>query len=81
MGLGAGSDLGMSVPGNGEDRVEQRAAELLPEELAVGSADPEAQAEAILDDSDEREAGLSGPDSFVEHRTSEQTVAPGEATR
>lgn len=36
-----------------DDRVETRA-ELLPEELAAGSDDPEAQAEAILEESDER---------------------------
>ena len=36
------------------ERVRQRAQELNPEELAVGSDDPEAQAEAILADSDER---------------------------
>ena len=41
-----------------DDRTEQRAAELLPEELAAGSADPEAQAAAILAESDEREYGL-----------------------
>jgi hypothetical protein len=70
----------MSVPVHGDDRVEKRAAALLPEERVAGSADPEAQAEAILEDSDEREADLSGPDSFVEHRTSEQTVMPGGAT-
>ena len=34
-------------------RVERRA-ELLPEEQAVGSEDPQAQAEAILAESDER---------------------------
>ena len=34
-------------------RVEHRA-ELLPEELAAGSDDPQAQAEAILEESDER---------------------------
>jgi len=38
-----------------DDRTDQRAAELLPEERAAGSADPRAQAEAILADSDERE--------------------------
>src|SRR5512138_3826098 len=38
-----------------DDRVGRRAAELLPEELAAGSADPRAQAEAILADSDRRE--------------------------
>ena len=36
-----------------DDRIAGRA-ELLPEELAAGSADPEAQAEAILEESDER---------------------------
>lgn len=36
-----------------DPRVEQRA-ELLPEELAAGSDDPQAQAEAILEESDQR---------------------------
>ena len=36
------------------DRVQQRANDLNPEELAVGSDDPQAQAEAILEDSDAR---------------------------
>lgn len=36
-----------------DDRVAERA-ELLPEEQEAGSADPEAQAEAILAESDER---------------------------
>ena len=37
-----------------QDRIEERAL-LLPEEIAAGgSADPEAQAEAVLADSDER---------------------------
>jgi hypothetical protein len=36
-----------------DDRVATRA-ELLPEELAVGSDDPQAQAEAILIESEER---------------------------
>jgi hypothetical protein len=38
-----------------ETRIEQRA-RLLPEERQSGSDDPEAQAEAILADSDERTA-------------------------
>jgi hypothetical protein len=60
-----------------DDRVERRAADLLPEERAVGSDDPLAQADAILIESDVREHVPEGaPDSFVEHRTSEQTVAP-----
>ncbi|MFL6134034.1 MAG: hypothetical protein ACJ72A_14610 [Nocardioidaceae bacterium] len=36
-----------------EARIERRA-DLLPEEQTVGSDDPEAQAEAILQESDER---------------------------
>jgi hypothetical protein len=73
----AGMDLSMT-----DDRTEQRAADLLPEEVAVGSADPEAQAEAILAESDEREADLeAAPDSFLEHRTSAQTMTPGDGTR
>jgi hypothetical protein len=65
-----------------DDRIDQRAADLLPEERSAGSADPQAQAEAILADSDEREADpRAAPDSFVEHRTSGQTVPPGEGTR
>ncbi len=63
-----------------DDRVEQRA-ELLPEELAVGSADPRAQAEAILGDSDVREADPgAAPDSFLERRTSSDTADTGEPT-
>jgi hypothetical protein len=65
-----------------DDRTERRAADLLPEERVVGSADPEAQAEAILSESDEREADVeAAPDSFLEHRRSGQTVTPGEGTR
>jgi hypothetical protein len=64
------------------DRVGQRAADLLPEEQVTGSDDPQAQAEAILADSDAREADLeAAPDSFLEHRTSGQTLMPGEGTR
>jgi hypothetical protein len=36
-----------------ESRIERRA-ELLPEERTAGSDDPEAQAEAILEESDDR---------------------------
>lgn len=56
-------------------RVEERAAELLPEEMTVGSDDPEAQAAAILADSDERQADRSAaPGSqVVEKRRSDGT--------
>lgn len=59
------------------NRIETRAEHLLPEEERVGSDDPHAQAEAILTDSDIREADQNAaPDSFLEHRTSAQTVNP-----
>jgi two-component system sensor histidine kinase/response regulator len=44
--------LGMTEPAD-EARIERRA-ELLPEEVAAGSDDPDEQARAILEDSDER---------------------------
>ncbi|MFI5891205.1 hypothetical protein ACIA5D_13950 [Actinoplanes sp. NPDC051513] len=59
------------------DRIEQRAAELLPEERAAGSADPRAQAEAILDDSDQRE---DTPEA-VENRRSDEAATSAETTR
>ena len=48
-----------------DDRIERRAAGLLPEEHAAGSADPRAQAEAILADSDRRE---ERPESVEDRR-------------
>lgn len=55
------------------DRVDSRAASLLPEERAVGSDNVEAQAEEILLESDERTSAL--PDSSVEHRTSAEAAS------
>lgn len=43
----------MSEPSADESRIDTRA-ELLPEEQEAGSDDPHAQAEAILEESDER---------------------------
>ncbi|MDP3890396.1 hypothetical protein [Nocardioides sp.] len=43
----------MSEPSADESRIDRRA-ELLPEEQEAGSDDPQAQAEAILEESDER---------------------------
>ncbi|MDO9495937.1 MAG: hypothetical protein Q7J48_09560 [Nocardioides sp.] len=43
----------MSEPSAEESRIDRRA-ELLPEEQEAGSDDPQAQAEAILQESDER---------------------------
>ncbi|MFI7021927.1 MULTISPECIES: hypothetical protein [unclassified Micromonospora] len=59
-----------------QERIESRA-HLLPEEAAVGSDDPQAQADAILTESDLREADRNAaPDTVLERRTSEQTVTP-----
>ncbi|MET0729376.1 MAG: hypothetical protein ABWZ76_13865 [Acidimicrobiales bacterium] len=52
-------------------------AELLPEEKVVGSEDPDAQAEAILAESDERtESRTAAPSTHLEHRTSEDATPP-----
>ena len=61
-----------------DDRIGRRAADLLPEERAAGSADPDAQAAAILAESDQREDDPdAAPDSFLERRRSDQTVLSG----
>lgn len=54
-----------------EERVRSRAIDLTPEERSAGSADPRAQAEAVLADSDERtEVPNAAPDTVLEQRTS-----------
>jgi len=53
-----------------DERIESRA-ELLPEEQAAGSDDPEAQAAAILEESDERTDDPSGT-------RADSTQTPGE---
>jgi hypothetical protein len=63
-----------------DDRTDQRAADLLPEERAAGSADPKAQAEAILEESDEREADPSAPPA-AQRRGSAETATSGDTTR
>ena len=55
-----------------EENVEARAEDLLPEEQAAGSDNPLAQAEAILEESEERTLDPVAE----EHRTSEDTVDP-----
>jgi transglutaminase-like putative cysteine protease len=60
-----------------DDRISERAADLLPEERAAGSDDPRAQAAAILADSDDREFD---PEP-LEERGSAETAATGDATR
>ncbi|MBM0275721.1 hypothetical protein [Micromonospora tarensis] len=64
----------MTIEQSDQDRVESRA-HLLPEEAAVGSDDPQAQAAAILAESDMRTADQNAaPDTVLERRTSDQTV-------
>lgn len=59
------------------ERVERRTGHPLPEEREAGSADPEAQAEAILDDSDAREEYAEpAPGLRIDHRRSDETVEP-----
>lgn len=58
--------------GRDDERITERA-ELLPEEVDAGSEDPDAQAEAILEESDERvddpegtrRASTQTPDGFT----------------
>ena len=67
------------LPDPSDERVESRAARLLPEEEQVGSADPAAQSEAILAESDLRqEDRTAAPDTVLEKRRSEDTVEPTE---
>ncbi len=50
---------------------------LLAEELTAGSDDPSAQAQAILEDSEERTLDRdAAPGSSVEHRHSEDLIDP-----
>ena len=59
-----------------DDRVERRA-ELTAEEKAAGSDDPGAQAQEIIEESDERVAGgRATAASNTEHRTTEDTLEP-----
>lgn len=57
-----------------EDDVASRS-ELLPEEQVAGSDDPEAQADAILTESEERTASRdAAPSTHLEHRTSDEVT-------
>lgn len=59
-----------------DERVATRS-ELNAEEKAAGSDDPEAQAEAILEESEERLASRdAAPSTHLEHRTSEDATEP-----
>ncbi|RIV36609.1 hypothetical protein [Micromonospora radicis] len=66
----------MSDAKSDQERIESRA-HLLPEEAAVGSEDSEAQADAILTESDLRAADHNAaPDTVLERRSSAETVTP-----
>jgi hypothetical protein len=54
--------------------VAERAIELTPEEKAAGVDDPEALAEAVLTESEERT--FDRPGTAEEHRASEDTIDP-----
>ena len=57
---------------NDVDRRSRTRANLLPEEVRTGSADPEAQAREVLRDSDVRtEVPESAPDTVAERRESD----------
>ena len=61
---------------NDDQRVSTRS-ELLPEEEAAGSDDPEAQAAAILEESEERLLDRSAaPSTHLEERTSDEATPP-----
>ncbi len=75
-GSASGHDVTMTKEPDPQ-RVQQRADQLTADELKVGSDDPEAQAEEILLESDERtDDRVSPPGQPVEHRHSEDTVDP-----
>ncbi|WBB74849.1 hypothetical protein O7602_04705 [Micromonospora sp. WMMD1128] len=68
----------MSHDQSDQDRISSRA-HLLPEEAAAGSDDAQAQADAILAESDLREEDRNAaPDTVLEHRSSAETVNPVE---
>ncbi|HST66429.1 MAG TPA: cytochrome b/b6 domain-containing protein [Mycobacteriales bacterium] len=70
-------EAGRMDPDPDRARVHQRANDLLPEERAAGSADPDAEAAQILADSDEREDHPgAAPDTVLEHRTSAEATDP-----
>ena len=60
-----------------DPRTRARADELLPEEQGPGTDDTTAQAAAILEESDERQADRdAAPSTVLEHRTSEDATPP-----
>jgi hypothetical protein len=59
-----------------DERAHDRAEHLLPEERVAGSDDPEAQARAVLEDSDDREQYReTEPDLRIDHRTADEAAS------
>jgi len=69
-------DTGDQIPEPAEERVATRAGGLTPEEQEAGSDDPEAQARAILAESEERIAEQADDPDDVERRTSDEATGP-----
>jgi hypothetical protein len=70
-------DQGEPRNGNADDEHVETRSELTAEEKAAGSDDPHAQAEAILEESEERIASRdAAPGTHLEHRTSEEATPP-----
>lgn len=65
-----------TAPEPEEERVATRAGALTPEEREAGSDDPEAQARAILAESEERIAQQADDPDDVERRTSDEATEP-----
>jgi hypothetical protein len=66
-----------TVPPAVDEELVQSRSELNAEEREVGSDDPVVQARTILEDSEARVADRdAAPGTFVEHRTSDETVEP-----
>ena len=60
-----------------DPRVRSRAASPLPEEMAAGTDEAEAQAEAIIEESDERQNERdAAPEAPIERRTSDEATPP-----
>ena len=68
--------MSTAEPPPGEEQVRSRAASLRPEEERAGSDDPEAQAAAVLADSEERTLHPgAAPGTVTEHVRSEDSAA------
>ncbi len=64
------------TPAPDEGRVATRAGGLTSEEREAGSDDPEAQARAILAESEERVLEQAGDPEDIERRTSDEATEP-----